>query len=102
MELVGRSYEVPELIEILLRERLFYETSEGGITLSGGEPTYQISFLEPLLCSLKIEGIQTTIQTNGLERFGKIVNPNLSHSSMGQEELGRRSRFFAWAELIKC
>ena len=44
LELVGRSYKVSELIEILLRDRLFYETSDGGITLSGGEPTYQIGF----------------------------------------------------------
>ena len=36
------------------------------------------------------------------ERFGKIVNPDLSRSSMSPEELGKWSRFFAWAELIKC
>jgi pyruvate formate lyase activating enzyme len=65
MELVGRSYEVPVLIEILLRDRRFYETSGGGVTLSGGEPTCQMGFLGPLLHSLKTEGIHTTIQTNG-------------------------------------
>jgi pyruvate formate lyase activating enzyme len=65
LELVGRSYDLEELVEILLRDRLFYETSGGGVTLSGGEPTGQLDFIASLLRRLQGEGIHTAIETNG-------------------------------------
>lgn len=65
LELVGQEYEVESLLEILLRDRLFYEISGGGITLSGGEPTAQMDFVGLLLGRLKGEGINTAIETNG-------------------------------------
>ena len=65
LELVGRSYDLEELVEILLRDRLFYETSGGGVTLSGGEPTGQLDFIASLLRRLQEEGIHTVIETNG-------------------------------------
>lgn len=65
LELVGRRYGVEELTGILLRDRLFYESSGGGVTLSGGEPTAQLEFCSRLLQRLKQEGIHTCIETNG-------------------------------------
>ncbi len=66
LERVGREFEVEELVEILLRDRLYYETSGGGITLSGGEPTLQTGFAGELLHRLKQEGLHTAIETCGL------------------------------------
>ncbi|MBU0961881.1 MAG: glycyl-radical enzyme activating protein [Proteobacteria bacterium] len=63
---VGREYELEELIEILLRDRMFYKMSGGGVTLSGGEPTQQLLFISALLNRLRHEGIHTTLETNGL------------------------------------
>lgn len=65
LELVGRRYDVEELYRILLRDKLFYETSGGGVTLSGGEPTAQLAFCGELLQRLHREGIHTAMETNG-------------------------------------
>lgn len=65
LELVGTYYEIEELVELLLRDRFFYESSGGGVTLSGGEPTAQMVFIGPLLKRLQEEGIHTTLETNG-------------------------------------
>lgn len=63
--LVGQYYEIEELVEFLLRDRLFYESSGGGVTLSGGEPTAQMVFTGPLLKRLQKNGIHTALETNG-------------------------------------
>ena len=65
LEVVGRKYTVDELLELLLRDRLFYEASGGGVTLSGGEPTARMDFCGELLHQLKKHSIHTTIETNG-------------------------------------
>jgi pyruvate formate lyase activating enzyme len=61
----GRYYEVDELLEHLLRDRVFYEVSGGGVTLSGGEPTLWPEYAGNLLRRLKQEGIHTALQTCG-------------------------------------
>ncbi len=63
---VGREYGLDELVEILLRDRLYYETSAGGVTLSGGEPTMQTEFAGRLLARLKRAGVHTAMETCGL------------------------------------
>ena len=65
LRLVGKSYALDELEEILLRDRLFYQTSGGGVTLAGGEPTTQLAFCGKLLQRLKQADIHTALQTNG-------------------------------------
>lgn len=63
--MAGREYTVEELVEILIRDVHYYKSSGGGITLSGGEPTLQIQFIELLLQQLKALNIHTAIETNG-------------------------------------
>ena len=36
-EIVGQEYPVKELVKELMKDRMFYEQSGGGVTLSGGE-----------------------------------------------------------------
>jgi len=52
-------------MEILLRDRVFYQVSGGGVTLSGGEPTLWSQYAGDLLRRLKQEGIHTALQTCG-------------------------------------
>jgi pyruvate formate lyase activating enzyme len=66
---IGRHYNVDTLLAILLRDRVFYETSGGGITLSGGEPTLWPKYTGELLKMLKAEGIHTAIQTCGYFKY---------------------------------
>ncbi len=65
LRMVGRRYEVEELHHEIMRDAFFYQTSNGGVTLSGGEPTMQAAFCGALLAGLKRAGIHTAIQTNG-------------------------------------
>ena len=45
--MAGQEMSVEELIEQLLADRIFYDDSGGGVTLSGGEPLGSRSFLKP-------------------------------------------------------
>jgi pyruvate formate lyase activating enzyme len=65
LRLLGHFYAVDELLEILLRDRTFYEVSGGGVTLSGGEPTLFLDYAAEILGRLKELGIHTALQTNG-------------------------------------
>lgn len=60
----GRIVTAEEILPELLEDRLFYETSEGGVTLSGGEPLLQPKFAAELLKLLKKEHIHTAVDTS--------------------------------------
>ena len=51
-KIAGQEIEADALAEKLLRDRAVLEKNGGGITLSGGEPAYQIDFAEELLSLL--------------------------------------------------
>ena len=69
MELLGASWSVEQARDYLLRDRMFYETSNGGVTVSGGEPTLQSAFVSALFQSLQEEGIHTALDTCGLAQW---------------------------------
>lgn len=69
---IGHFYSIEELVSVLLRDRVFYEVSGGGITLSGGEPTLYMNYTSSLLRALKKEGIHTAIQTNGFFEWSEF------------------------------
>jgi len=47
------------------KDKVFYETSGGGVTLSGGEPLFQPDFSAELLKRCRDNGIHTAIETSG-------------------------------------
>ena len=61
----GRKMTVDDVMKTVLADRAYYETSGGGITLSGGEPTAQFEFCKALLKAAKAEGIHTCLDTCG-------------------------------------
>ena len=61
----GREASVGEILEEIDKDRLLYETSGGGVTLSGGEPTMQPGFAATLLDALKEHGYHTALDTCG-------------------------------------
>ena len=63
--LYGREVTVDEILPELLEDRDFYQTSGGGVTLSGGECLLQADFCAALLQKLKAEGIHTAVDTCG-------------------------------------
>jgi pyruvate formate lyase activating enzyme len=61
----GRLYSLDEVARICLQDRVFYEESGGGVTLSGGEVLSQPGFAEALLLRLGEEGTHRAIETSG-------------------------------------
>jgi pyruvate formate lyase activating enzyme len=77
LEVVGRDVTVEETLEEVLKDRTFYETSGGGMTLSGGEPLLQIDFTEALLERACDEGLDTAVETCGhaaWDRFARLLD----------------------------
>ncbi|UCG67029.1 MAG: glycyl-radical enzyme activating protein [Deltaproteobacteria bacterium] len=67
---VGATIAVEEIVKKLLSYKPFYDSSEkGGITLSGGEPTFQPEFALELLKECKEHGIHTAMETCGYTNF---------------------------------
>jgi len=69
LEIVGRKATVKQIVEEAERDRLFFEQSGGGVTLSGGEPLAQSAFAIALLEELGARGIQTALDTSGLVKW---------------------------------
>ena len=65
LELTGESMTVDDVMSEVLADRAFYEKSQGGVTLSGGEPLLQRAFTEAILERSKAEGLHTAVETCG-------------------------------------
>ena len=63
---VGRSMSVAEVVEIVSKDRIFYDDSGGGVTYSGGEPLRQAPFLRAALEACQSIGLHTAVDTCGL------------------------------------
>ena len=72
----GKDVTPEELLPILLEDKNFYESSGGGITLSGGECLCQDDFCAQLLSLCKAEGLHTAVDTCGFvkkEALDKVI-----------------------------
>jgi pyruvate formate lyase activating enzyme len=65
LEMVGRETTVEQVMEVVLRDREYYDASGGGMTISGGEPLFQPEFAEGLLRAAKDRGLRTAVETSG-------------------------------------
>ncbi len=65
----GESMTEEELLNIALEDKKFYDTSGGGVTLSGGECLLFPDFCESFLKKLKNNGINTAVDTCGYVDF---------------------------------
>lgn len=72
LELYGREATVENIIAEVLEDAPFYESSGGGMTLSGGEPLLQHEFAKELLTAAKENGIHTCMETSGYTTEEKI------------------------------
>ena len=65
IELLGRSWSVKELLAELIKDKAYFETSGGGVTIGGGEPLMQFAFASDLLKELRQQGVHTAVDTCG-------------------------------------
>lgn len=68
LEMVGRAMTVEEIRRDIAQDRVFYDTSGGGVTISGGDPVAQMDFVVALLKALRTEGIHVCVETSGYGR----------------------------------
>lgn len=65
LELYGKSITVDEAYDEVKKDKVFFETSGGGVTVSGGEPLFQPEFTAELLKTCQKNEIHTAIETSG-------------------------------------
>ncbi len=73
LEIVGKKMSVQEVMEQVDRDASYYNTSGGGMTLSGGEPTMQVDFSEALLKAAKEKGYNNCVETCGQCDWQKLA-----------------------------
>ncbi len=59
----AREYTINELVAELVKDKAFYDTSGGGVTLTGGEPLLHPEFVRALCGALHAAGINVAIET---------------------------------------
>lgn len=96
-EILGRNYSVAELVERVSLDSAFYKDSNGGVTISGGEPVYKSDFLLKLCAALKQNDCHVAIETCGM--YNKKLNAllvncvdlflfDIKHLDAAQHKLG--------------
>lgn len=65
IEMSGKVYGVKELMEIIERERVHIDHSDGGVTFSGGEPLMHPEFLIEMLKACGEKGLHRAVDTCG-------------------------------------
>jgi len=74
LSLWGKTYTVQELFELAARDKPFFESSGGGVTLGGGEPLAYSESATELLKLCKENGINTAIETAGNYPWENLEN----------------------------
>ena len=64
-ETIGQFYSAEELIGEIMKDRVFFDESDGGVTFSGGEPLMQHLFLKEAIIACRENGIHVALDTSG-------------------------------------
>ena len=95
LRMIGKTWETADLFAEVRKDRDFFISSGGGVTLSGGEPMLQTAFLEGFLPSLRGDGMHVTLETCGhfpwadMERiapFLDLIYFDLKHMDQASHE----------------
>ena len=107
LELSGGEKTGGEVIDEVLRDKIFYENSGGGVTLSGGEPLMQYDFAYAILKEAKVQGIHTALETCGyatrekIERIASVVDLFLYDFKLYDSELHEKYTGVGNGEIIE-
>jgi len=107
IEADGVIMTVDSVIKEVLRDKSFFESSGGGLTLSGGEPFYQPEFALEILKAAKAEGINCAVETCGMastevfERAAALVDLFLFDYKATGEELHQKVTGASQKQILK-
>lgn len=73
LEFCGSAMSTDEVLTEVMQDKAFYDSSKGGMTLSGGEPLYQFEFALELLKKAKERGLNTCVETSSCVDFNKMA-----------------------------
>lgn len=73
VEILGQEVSVAGLVNELVKDRVFFGKSGGGVTLSGGEPAAQADFCIDTACALAGEHISVALDTCGMVASGPFM-----------------------------
>ncbi len=109
----GKRMTVEEVFDQVRRDKIFYESSGGGVTVSGGEPLTHGDFVAELFTLCRGEGIHTCVETCGcvprsaFERVLKLTDVfyfdlklmdselHRAYTGQGNEAILENARFLA-------
>lgn len=102
LSLVGREMDVETVMRAVRQDKVFYEVSGGGMTISGGEPLFQPEFTCALARAASAEGISVCLETSGFGSTAgldaclpfvdwflfdwKVTDPNVHRRMTGGEQ----------------
>ena len=75
---IGPTYEIDEVLKRILRTKTYIDSSNGGVTISGGEPLLQSKFLIELFKKLKEKNIHTALDTAGSLKINDSIKELLN------------------------
>ena len=81
-EIAGKQTTVREALDVVLQDRLFYEASGGGMTISGGEALAHPNFSADLFAAAQAEGLHTAIESSCFAPR-EVVDRVFPHVSLG-------------------
>jgi pyruvate formate lyase activating enzyme len=76
LEIIGQTWTAVKLFAEVQKDTIFYETSGGGVTLSGGEPMAQAGFVREMATLCNEAGLHVALDTCGLvpwERYEQVL-----------------------------
>lgn len=97
IELIGHYMTVEEVMKKVEADRTFYENSNGGMTVSGGEPLVQPKFVTELFKKCREKGIHTTLDTTSnalwqniesVLEYVDLVLQDIKHMDTGMHKKG--------------
>ncbi len=70
--IIGQVYSPEDLLHLILEDKVYYDSSKGGVTFSGGEALSFLPYLSIILPKLQKERVHTAVQTCGYFDYAKF------------------------------
>ena len=77
LTIYGRQANIDDVVKEVCRDKSFFESSGGGVTVSGGEPLHQADFVAALFEKCREADIHTCLDTSGhtdSEKLEKVLD----------------------------